>query len=195
MKRTKIFIVAVIVLTAAVTLFQSCKKNSSAPDYNSNKGALDLQIDTATALYNAAVEGKQAGEYTVGSKAALETAINLANSIKSNNFTQQQVNNALANLIRAEVAFNTNLIQQISPQNLVAYWKFSGDATDATGNGHNGTLKTNYVGSSAATATDGGTLPVLTPTVMAPPIALIILTTALTLKFRTARTCTPAAFP
>jgi hypothetical protein len=162
MKRTKIFIVAVIVLTAAVTLFQSCKKNSSAPDYNSNKGALDLQIDTATALYNVAVEGKQAGEYTVGSKAALETAINLANSIKSNNFTQQQVNNALANLIRAEVAFNTNLIQQISPQNLVAYWKFSGDATDATGNGHNGTLKTNYVGSSAATATDGGTLPVLT---------------------------------
>jgi Concanavalin A-like lectin/glucanases superfamily/FIVAR domain len=161
MKRTKKFITVAIIMIAVIAIFQSCKKSSSAPDYNSDKSALTSQIDSATTLYSSAVEGKQAGDYTTGSKATLKASIDLANGVKTGSFTQQQVNNALANLKRAEQAFDTNLIQEISPENLVAYWKFSGDATDASGNGHNGTLKTNYVGSSAATATDGGTVPVL----------------------------------
>jgi hypothetical protein len=162
MKQLKKIFTTVIMMVAVIVIFQSCKKNSAAPDYNSDKSKLALQIDSATTLYSAAVEGKEAGDYTAGSKAVLETAITLATNVKTGSYTQYQVNNALANLIRAESTFQTNLIQQISPENLVAYWKFSGDATDASGNGHNGTLKTNYVGTSAATATDGGTLPVLT---------------------------------
>ncbi len=151
-----------MVMMAVITIFQSCKKSDNTRNTNSDKTALKLQIDTANTLYTAAIEGKQAGDYTIGSKTILKSSIDLANGVSSGSFTQQEVNNALANLKRAEVAFKADLIQEISPQNLVAYWKFSGDATDATGNGHNGTLKTNYVGSSAATATDGGTLPVLT---------------------------------
>ena len=148
-------------MIVATVIIQSCKKSSSAADYNSDKSKLSLQIDSAQTLYNSAVEGKQAGDYSIGSKAALKTAIDLATSVTTGSFTQQQVNNAQANLVRAEVAFKGNLIQEISPENLVAYWKFSGDATDASGNGHNGTLKTNYIGTSVATAVDGNTLPVL----------------------------------
>ncbi|WP_461453356.1 LamG domain-containing protein [Mucilaginibacter sp.] len=162
MKHLKRIVTMAVIMVAVIALFQSCKKNGATADYNSDKTKLDLQIDSATTLYSAAVEGKQAGDYSVGSKATLQTAITLATNVKTGNYTQYQVNNTLANLIRAIAAFKTNLIQEISPENLVAYWKFSGDATDATGNGHNGTLRTNYVGSSAATATDGGTLPALT---------------------------------
>ena len=161
MKKSKISIVLIVTMITIAALTQSCKK-SAAVNYNSDKSKLALQIDSANSLYTAAVEGKQAGDYSVGSKTPLKAAIDLATSVTTGSFTQQQVNNALGNLIRAENAFKVNLIQEVSPANLVAYWKFNGDPTDATGNGHNGTLKTNYVGSSAATAVDGGTLPVLT---------------------------------
>jgi hypothetical protein len=163
MKQLKKIVTALIMLAAVITIFQSCKKSDDTANYNADKSKLSLQIDTANALYNAAVEGKQAGEYSVGSKAIFKVSINLAQSVLTGNtFTQYQVNNALANLIRAEATFATNLIQQISAANQVAYWKFDGDATDASGNGFNGTLQTGWVGSTAATATDGATLPVLT---------------------------------
>ena len=54
-------------------------------------------------------------------------------------------------------------MQQVSSANLVAYWTFNGNANDSSGNGNNGMLKTGWVGTSAATAVDGGTLPVLVP--------------------------------
>lgn len=162
MKQLKKLITVTIVLVAVIALFQSCKKSSSSADFNSDKSKLGLQIDSATALYNSAIEGKQAGDYSIGSKAALKTAIDLATSVKTGSFTQQQVNNAQSNLVRAETAFKTNLIQDVSPENLIAYWKFTGNANDTSGNGNNGTLKTGWVGTSVATATDGGTLPVAT---------------------------------
>lgn len=161
MNKIKNYITAFGMLAAVMTIGQACKKDSK-PDYNSDKTKLGLEIDTATTLYNAAVEGKQAGDYTVGSKATLETAITLATGVKGGSFTQQQVNNAAANMARAIVTFNSKQIQEISVANLVAYWKFDGDPNDASGNGHNGSLKTGWVGSSSATATDGGTLPVAT---------------------------------
>lgn len=160
-KLKKLFTITLISI-ACILIIQSCKKSTDTPDYNADKSKLSFKIDSTLALYNAAIEGKQAGQYTVGSKAALKTAIDLATSVKTGNtFTQQQVDNATANLGRAVTQFNSNLIQQISAANLVAYWRFDGDATDASGNGHNGQLKTGWVGSTVATATDGGTLPVL----------------------------------
>ncbi|MFI5157973.1 MAG: LamG domain-containing protein [Sphingobacteriales bacterium] len=162
MRHLKKILTTVIMMVAVIAVFQSCKKSSAPADYNSDKSKLGLQIDSATTLYNAAVEGKQAGDYSVGSKAALKTAITLATSVKAGSFTQYQVNNALGNLLRALAAFKTNLVQDVSPQNLIAYWKFTGNTNDTSGNGHNGTLKTGWVGSSVATAVDGGTLPILT---------------------------------
>jgi len=162
MKRLTKLIKAVMLLTAVIILTQSCKKNEDSRNTNSDKAKLSLQIDSANTLYNSATEGKQAGDYATGSKATLKQAIDLATQVKTGAFTQQEVNNANANLIRAEIAFKNKLILEVSPENLVAYWKFDGDVTDASGNDHNGALKTNYIGATAAAATDGGTVPVLT---------------------------------
>ncbi|GAA4103018.1 LamG domain-containing protein [Mucilaginibacter panaciglaebae] len=162
MKRLTKLVTAVALLAAVIILIQSCKKNEDTRDTNSNKTKLTLQIDSANTLYNSATEGKQAGQYAIGSKATLKTAIEMAVQIKSGAFTQQEVNNATSNLIRAENDFKNKQIQDVSPDNLVAFWKFDGDATDASGNGHNGVLKSNYIGASTTAAVDGATLPVLT---------------------------------
>jgi len=161
MKKLKNIITAVIVVMALAAAFQSCKKSADKPNYNSDKTKLAAETDSLTAVYNAAVEGKQAGDYVPGSKAALQTALTLAKSVQTGQFTQQQVNNAIANLLRAAGQFNVNLIQQVSAANLVASWKFDGDAKDASGNGHDGTLKTGWVGPYGVPPTDGATLPVL----------------------------------
>jgi len=154
-------IAAIIVLIVAITSIQSCKKSSEKANYNSDKSKLSAEIDSLTAVYNAAVEGKQAGDYSPGSKAVLLTALNLAKDVKTGQFTQQQVNNAAANLMRAATQFSVNLIQQISAANLVASWTFNGNAKDVSGNGNDGTLKTGWVGPYGVAPTDGGTLPVL----------------------------------
>jgi len=161
MKKLKKLITAAIMVMALTAVFQSCKKSAAKPDYNSDKTKLTSETDSLMAVYSHAVEGKQAGDYATGSKAALETAITLAQSVVAGQFTQQQVNNATANLLRAAAQFNINLIQEISVANLVASWTFTGNANDVSGNGHNGTLKTGWVGPYGAPAVDGGTLPVL----------------------------------
>jgi hypothetical protein len=162
MKKLKISITAIIMMVAVLTLFQSCKKSTDKPNYNSDKSKLSSEIDSLTVVYNAAVEGKQAGEYSVGSKATLQTALTLAASVKTGSFPQQQVNNAAANLLRAGTQFSVKLIQQISAVNLIASWTFNGNANDVSGNGHNGALKTGWVGPYGVPPTDGATLPVLT---------------------------------
>ncbi len=161
MKKLKKIMTAAIMVMALAAVFQSCKKSAAKPDYNSNKTRLGAVTDSLTAVYNLAVEGKQAGDYVVGSKATLETALTLAKSVETGQFTQQEVNNAVANLLRAAGQFNVNLIQQISAANLIASWTFTGNAKDVSGNGHNGTLQTGWVGPYGAPAVDGATLPVL----------------------------------
>jgi len=161
MKKLKKITTAAIMVMALAVVFQSCKKSAAKPDYNSDKSRLSAEIDSLTAVYNAAVEGKQAGDYVVGSKASLQTALTLAQGVKAGSFTQQQVNNAAANLLRAGAQFSINLIQQISAANLVASWTFNGNANDVSGHGHDGVLKTGWVGPYGVAPTDGGTLPVL----------------------------------
>jgi len=162
MKKLKELITVFVMVMTLAAVFQSCKKSADKPNYNSDKTKLTAETDSLTAVYNLAVEGKQAGDYVPGSKAALQTAITLAKSVLAGQFTQQQVNNAAANLMRAATQFNINLIQQISEANLVASWTFNGDTKDVSGNGHDGTLQTGWVGPYGAPAVDGATLPVLT---------------------------------
>ncbi len=154
------FLIAFFLLAGISVLF-SCKKNDSAPaTYNTDKSTLNSVIDSATTIYNNSVEGKKAGEYAVGSRAPLDSNIQLAASIsQSNGYTQQEVDNATANLRRALVKFSTYLIQEVSPQFLIAEWLFNGNTKDTSGHGHDGTLKAGLVGSSSATAMLGTTLP------------------------------------
>lgn len=153
----------IICLLLAVTLVFSCKKNDQpGPNYNSDKSRLTQLTDSLMNVYNNSVEGNKPGDYSVGARGSLKAALDLAAQVESGKFTQEEVNNAYSNLALAGQQFSTKLIQEVSAQYLVGHWKFNGNAADSSGHGHNGALKTGYVGSSAATATDGGTLPQLT---------------------------------
>ena len=92
----------------------SCKKSSSAPDYHSDKTRLKSVIDSLTAVSAASVEGNKPGQYIPGAKEALDSVIGLGQSVYSaNNYTQEQVNNALNNLLRAGNTFSTQLLQRL----------------------------------------------------------------------------------
>jgi hypothetical protein len=119
-------------------------------------------IDSLTAVYNSAVEGNKPGDYVPGAKAALDSVINLALGVASaNTYSQEQVNNAVSNLIRAGNTFSAQQLQEVSPLNLMGYWLCNGNASDSSGNGNNGVYKTNWIGPDATHAVDGGTLPQL----------------------------------
>ncbi|MDH7464513.1 hypothetical protein QEG73_24665 [Chitinophagaceae bacterium 26-R-25] len=150
-----------ILIIMALSVFAACKKDdNSAPNYNADKSELNKLIDSATNVYNSAVEGKQAGQYAVGSKADLNETIDLAKQVSTGNtYTQQQVDNSVANFERSLTAFYSRQIQDVSVENLMAYWKFSGNAGDSSGNGNDGMLKSGIIG---ATPVDGGVLPQLT---------------------------------
>jgi hypothetical protein len=159
------YIFYLVALTTVLGLFVSCsKKDSQAATYTTNKTALKAAIDSLTTVYNNSVGGTKPGQYSVEAKAALDTAISLATQVNaSNSYSQQEVNNALNSLLKAGAQFSTELLQEVSVANLVAFWKFSGNTVDSSGNGHNGILTTGYVGSSTTTAVDGATLPQLVP--------------------------------
>lgn len=154
----------ICLLGTALLLAGACKKNNTPSTYDTNKTALTAAIDSLTNVYNTTQDGTKPGEYANGARAALDSVIMLATEVsQSDTYTQQQINNALNSLLNAAQQFSTQLVQQVSSANLVAYWTFNGNAGDSSGNGNNGMLKTGWVGTSAATAVDGGTLPVLVP--------------------------------
>jgi hypothetical protein len=116
----------------------SCSKKSSAPPPNT--ASLTAAIDSANLYLTATTEGTKPGEYTTGSKATLTAALAAASAILSNSSSSQtDITNAAANLLGAVTAYKGNFIQQIAVANLIAYWKFNGNANDSSGNGHNGT--------------------------------------------------------
>ncbi|HEY4287515.1 MAG TPA: LamG domain-containing protein [Puia sp.] len=155
------YIIFFLMVACFGTVTLSCKKDHKTPDYNANKTSLKTLVDSMQQVYDTTMSGNRPGQYDSSARTALKTTIALANDIVSGNtYTQQEVNNAYANLVREGQVFSTQRILEVSPEFLVAQWKFDGDATDATGHGHDGVLKTGYLGTSAAPV-DGGVLPQL----------------------------------
>lgn len=143
-------------------LLGACHKDNAKPDYNADASGLKAVIDSANTLLGTIQEGNKPGDYAPGAKDTLSTTIDLASQVSTGGtFTQQQVNNTAGNLRRVITYVESKVIQEVSVANLVAQWKFDGNATDASGNAHDGVLKTGLVGTTAATATDGHTLPTL----------------------------------
>lgn len=149
-------------LAASIIGLASCSKDDNpAPDYNSNKTRLKQVIDSLTTVSGNSVEGSKPGQYVIGSKRALDSVLALGNQVYTGSYTQQEVNNAVGNLLGAGATFSTKLLQEVSVANLMAFWKFNGNANDSSGHGHNGTPITGLTGSSATVAKDGGVLPQL----------------------------------
>ncbi len=124
-------------------VMNACKKNS--PSFTPpSTVSLSASIDSAQWYMTHTQEGTQSGEYTKGSQATLEAAIQAALAVQTaaaTTATQAQVTAATANLNAAIATYEAGKITPIAASALVAYWKFNGNANDSSGNGHNGTLE------------------------------------------------------
>lgn len=143
MKKQLRLSVAVIIFTALI--FTSCKKDDEKVPTNIDKTELQALYDDALALHNGAVEGTIAGQYAAGSKATFKIVIDAAKSVIDDEYTSLETVAAITTqLTNAMEVFMTREIQPVSAEYLIAQWLFNGDATDASGNGHDGVLKSGH---------------------------------------------------
>ncbi len=144
MKTTmKKFSVLMLIATLfAGGIFTACTEDEVI---EGDKTALNALITECETLIADAVEGTAPGFYEVGSKATFQTAIDAATGVSNDSEADQTaVDGAKANLQAAKEAFEASLIQDVSTEGLVAQWLFTGDATDNTGNGNDGTAMTGH---------------------------------------------------
>ena len=132
------------VLLGGLLMVQSCGGSDDGPD-PVNTTNLQGAITEATNIVSAAVEGTAAGQYVYGSKAKLQTAIDLAKGVlASTTSTQIAVDNTVIALQQAMTVFAASAITPIDPTNLVGHWTFdAGTGTtvlDYSGNNFTGTL-------------------------------------------------------
>jgi len=138
MKKRTMLMWAMFIPLSVGLFISGCKDDENCPtvDYTT----LDATIQQAQDLYDNAVEGTAIGEYQAGSKAELQTAIDLATSVRNTNcVTQAELDAANTNLNAAITTFESKKVTDVSPANLVAHWMFNGNANDATANSNNGT--------------------------------------------------------
>ena len=147
MKKLKFIMLLCVVLSGSIALLQSCSSDddSGGSPPTADKAMLKTTITTAIALKSDTEEGTAVGNYTEGSQATLQAAIDLAQGIFDNPAsTQAQVNAAVVSLDTAIADYNAAVVEEIDPANLVGHWKFdegSGTTTaDDSGNNFTGTF-------------------------------------------------------
>lgn len=145
--KTKLRIPAVLFVAAILaTIFVvSCSKDDIIPPPDLT--ALKASIVAAQTALDAAIEGKNDGQYPVGSKTALQTAIAQAQAVVDNTATiQTEADAAKVSLDLAVTTFQGLIITPIASDALIAHWSFDeGTGTtahDASNNHFDGTLKT-----------------------------------------------------
>jgi len=142
MKKLFKFSVAAIIIAAAV--FTSCKDDDPEPT-NVDKTELQALYDVALALHDAAVEGTNAGQYATGAKADFKVVIDAAKTVIDDLYTTEATVAAMITQLNTAMGvFMNREIQPVSTDYLIAQWLFNGDAMDASGNGHDGTLKSGH---------------------------------------------------
>lgn len=149
MKNLKFKILFFVVLIGGFGLLQNCSSDDSGGTtpvvVTVDKTVLQTTINTAANLISTTTEGTAVGDYTAGSQAILQDAINLAQVIFDNtSSTQTQVNVAVVSLNSAIDTYNGAVVEEIDPANLVGHWKFDdGSGTtvaDDSGNNLTGTF-------------------------------------------------------
>jgi hypothetical protein len=144
MRKTQFWLLALLIPLTMGIVFSGCKEDEE-PCTPGDKTELGQTIDEAQDLHDNAVEGTNPGEYVAGSKEALQLAINLAKAVYDSPCpTQTELDNTTTALQAAMDAFEELKITDVNPDALVAHWLFNGDANDASGNGHNGTVSAGY---------------------------------------------------
>jgi hypothetical protein len=138
--------VSVAVIFIAAAFLTSCKKDEDEPvPTNIDKTELQALYDEALALHDAAVEGINPAQYAAGSKAEFKTVIDAAKIVIDDLYaTEADVAAIITHLTTAMEEFKSKEIQPVSTDYLIAQWLFNGDATDASGNGHDGELQAGH---------------------------------------------------
>ena len=136
--------VAVLIITAAI--FASCQKDDDEKvPTNVDKTELQAIYDEAIALHDGSTEGTTAGQYAAGSKATFKVVIDAAKTVIDDLYTTEAAVAAMeTQLDTALEAFKSQQIQPVSTEYLIAQWLFNGDATDNSGNDHDGELKSGH---------------------------------------------------
>jgi len=150
-KTRNLWVLALLIPLTLGIVLSGCKDDEDecpVVDYT----AIDAKIQEAQNLHDGAVEGTEPGQYEAGSKATLQTAIDNAEAVRNTNcVTQQQLDNATQQLTQAMEDFEDKKITEVAPENIVANYLMNGNATDASGNGHDGTIKEGYVQNGSGT--------------------------------------------
>ena len=145
MRKTQIWFLAMLIPLTMALVFGGCKKDDEEECPTVDYTALDEQIAEAQQLIDNANEGNLPGDYLPGSKDVLQQAISLAEGVRNTAcVTQQQLNSAQVALQAAMDTFEDQKVTDVAPEALVAHWLFNGDASDASGNGHDGTLSAGH---------------------------------------------------
>lgn len=147
--------IALICFFLSAVVFTSCSKSDSAPPpIPTDKAALQAAIATAQALSDNTAEGTKPGQYEVGTKAAMTTALNASKLVlASAGATQASINNTTAQLLAAIAAYQAHLITEISAVNLIGFWKMNGNANDSSSNSNNGVITAGHPYFGAGTPT------------------------------------------
>ena len=136
---------SVIVLMLTAAIFVSCKKDNQKVPTNIDKTELQALYDDALALHDGAMEGTTPGQYASGSKADFKVVIDAAKTVIDDQYTDEATVAAMVTqLSTATEVFKSKQIQPVSTEYLIAQWLFNGDAKDASGNGHDGELKSGH---------------------------------------------------
>jgi len=146
MKKSQIWLWMLLIPLSMGIVLSGCKD-----DYDEDvcptvtKTAIDQAIADAQTLHDGAVEGENPGEYLEGSKAELQTSIDLATTVRNTNcVTQASLDAAVVALDASVATFEDQKITDVAPGALVAHWLFNGDGLDASGNGHDGTASAGH---------------------------------------------------
>lgn len=143
MKNLLKFSVAAIIIAAAIVT--SCKKDDEPEPTNVDKTELQALYDEALALHDGAVEGTNAGQYASGAKADFKIVIDAAKTVLDDLYTTEETVAAMITQLNTAMdVFMNREIQPVSAEYLIAQWLFNGDATDNSGNGHDGELKSGH---------------------------------------------------
>ncbi|MCD9018959.1 LamG-like jellyroll fold domain-containing protein [Parachryseolinea silvisoli] len=147
---------AFLIAAAVVAGFavSSCSDDDSGDGNNADvmakKAILADSINIAEDLLSSTEEGVQDGQYTNGSKDALQDAIDAAQGVYDNTAsTATQVANATVSLHQAMDTYRGKVILPVAAEDLVGHWSFDeGTGTtagDESGHNFNGTFKTGPV--------------------------------------------------
>ncbi|MBT1690884.1 hypothetical protein, partial [Dawidia soli] len=143
------FLIAVAIVAGFAV--SSCSDDDSGDgnnaDVTAKKAVLADSIEVAEDLLSSTEEGVQDGQYTAGSKDALQDAIDAAQAVHDNAAsTATQVANATVSLHEAMETYRSKVILPVAAEDLIGQWSFDEGtgitAGDGSGNGFNGTFKT-----------------------------------------------------